>query len=163
MDLMNRVFKQYLDLFYNVFIDDILTFSRNEEEHATHLRVVLETLKDHQLFPKTRLTTSHDLTLLEGLYDYVIYCDASRVGLVCVLMQRGKVIAYASRQLKVHEKNYSTHDLGLVSVVFSLNIWRYYLYGVHIDVFTDPKSLQYMFPERVESLLEEMAWVPQGL
>ncbi|WMV19462.1 hypothetical protein MTR67_012847 [Solanum verrucosum] len=56
-------------------------------------------------------------------------------------MHRGKVIAYASRQLKVHEKNYPTHDLELAAVVFSLKIWRYYLYCVHVDVFTDHKSL----------------------
>ena len=74
----------------------------------------------------------------------MIYCDASRVGLGCVLMQRGKVIAYASRQLKVHEKNYQTHDLELATLVFALKIWRHYLYGVQVDVFTDHKSLQYV-------------------
>ena len=71
-----------------------------------------------------------------------MYCDASRVGLGCVLMQNGKVIAYASRQLKVHEKNNPTHDLELAAVVFALKIWRHYLYGVHGDIFTDHKSLQ---------------------
>ena len=80
---------------------------------------------------KTRLTTTLVLTLLEGLDGYVIYCDASRVGLGCVLMRRDKVIVYAFRQLKVHEKNYPTHDLELVAVVFPLKIWRHYLYGVH--------------------------------
>jgi len=67
------------------------------------------------------------------------------VGLGYVLMQHGKVVAYASRQLKVHERNYPTHDLELVAVVFVLKIWRHYLYGVHVDIFTDPKSLQYVF------------------
>ena len=71
---------------------------------------------------KTRLTTAPVLTLPEGLDGYVIYCDASRVGLGCVLMQRNKVIAYASRQLKVNEKNYQTHDLELAAVVFVLTI-----------------------------------------
>ena len=66
----------------------------------------------------------------------MIYCVASRVGLGCVLMKRVKVISYASRKHKVHEKNYSTHDLELAAVVFALNIWRHYLYGVHVDVFT---------------------------
>ncbi|WMV19379.1 hypothetical protein MTR67_012764 [Solanum verrucosum] len=94
---------------------------------------------------KVRLTTAPVLTLPEGSDGYVIYCNASRVGLGCVLMQRGKVIAYASRQLKVHEKNYPTHDLELAAVVFALKIWRHYLYGVHVDVFTDHKSLQYVF------------------
>ena len=80
---------------------------------------------------KTRLTTTPVLTLPEGSDGYVIYCDASRVGLGCVLMQRDKVISYASRKLKVHEKNYPTHDLELAAVVFALKIWRHYLYGVH--------------------------------
>ena len=71
---------------------------------------------------KTRLTTTLVLTLPEGSDGYVIYCDAARVGLGCLLMQRDKIIAYASRQLKVHEKNYPTHDLELAAVVFALNI-----------------------------------------
>ena len=77
---------------------------------------------------KTRLTTAPVLTLPEGSYGYVIYCDASRVGLGCVLMQRDKVISYASRKLKVHENNYPTHDLELAAVVFALKIWRHYLW-----------------------------------
>jgi len=81
------------------------------------------------------------LTLPEGTHGFVVYCDASRVGLGCVLMQNDKVIVYASRHLKVHEKNYQTHDLELAAVVFYLKIWRHYLYGVHVDVFTDHKSL----------------------
>ena len=75
----------------------------------------------------------------------MIYCDASSVSLGCVLMQRDKVIYYASRKLKVRENNYPTHDLELAAVVFALKIWRHYLYGVHVDVFTDHKSLQYVF------------------
>ena len=90
---------------------------------------------------KTRLTTTSVLTLLEGSNGYVIYCDASRVVLGCVLMQRYMVIAYASREIKVHEKNYLTHDLELAAVVFALKIWRHFLYGVHVDIFTDHKSL----------------------
>ena len=73
------------------------------------------------------------MTLPEGSDGYVIYCDASRVGLGCVLIKRGKVIAYASRQLKVHEKNYPMHDLEHAAVVFALKIWRHYLYGVHVE------------------------------
>ena len=96
---------------------------------------------------KTRLTTTPVLTLPEGSDGYVIYCDASKVGLGCVLMQRDKVISYASRELKVHEKKYPTHDLDLEEVVFALKIWRHYLYGVHVDVFTDNKSLQYVFTD----------------
>ena len=74
-----------------------------------------------------------------------MYFDASRVGLGCVLMQHGRVIAYAPRKLKVHEKNYPTHDLELAVVIFAIKIWRHYLYGVHVDVYTDKKSLQYVF------------------
>ncbi|KAF3685726.1 hypothetical protein FXO37_00338 [Capsicum annuum] len=97
---------------------------------------------------KTRLTSAPTLKLSDGTNGFVVYCDASRVGLGYVLMQRGKVIAYASRQLKLHEKNYLTHDLELATVVFALKIWRHYLYGVHIDVFTDHKILQYMFSQK---------------
>ena len=74
---------------------------------------------------KTRLTTTPFLTIQEGSDSYVVYCDASRVGLDCVLIKRGKVISYASRKLKVYEKNYPTHDLELASVVFALKIWRH--------------------------------------
>ena len=74
---------------------------------------------------KTRLTTAPVLTLPEGSNGYVSYCDASRVGLGCVLMKRGKVIAYASRQLKVHEKNYPTHDFELLEVVIALKMLRH--------------------------------------
>ena len=81
------------------------------------------------------------LTLPEGTKDFIVYCDASRVGLGCGFMQYGRVVAYASRQLKVHQRNYSTHDLELAAVVLSLKIWRHYLYGVHVDVYTDHKSL----------------------
>ena len=73
---------------------------------------------------------------------FVVYSDASKNGLGCVLMQNGKVIAYASRQLKDYEKNYPTHDLELTAVVFALKIWRHYLYGERCEIFTDHKSLK---------------------
>ncbi|MDV3184921.1 MAG: RNase H-like domain-containing protein, partial [Candidatus Phytoplasma australasiaticum] len=79
---------------------------------------------------KDKLNSTLILTLLEGNDGFVVYCDASRVGLGYVLMQYGKVITYASRQLKVHERNYPTHDLNLLAVVFALKIWQHYLYGV---------------------------------
>ncbi|WMV45669.1 hypothetical protein MTR67_039054 [Solanum verrucosum] len=79
---------------------------------------------------------------------FVVYYDASRVGLGYVLRQHGKVIAYASRKLKVHEKNYMTHDLELAAVVFALKIWKHYLCGVHVDMFTNHKSLKYMFTHK---------------
>ena len=66
----------------------------------------------------------------------------------CVLIQHGKVIYYAPRQIKVHEKNYATHDLELAAVVFALKIRRHYLYGVHVDVFIDHKSLQYELTQK---------------
>ncbi|GJR90545.1 putative reverse transcriptase domain-containing protein [Tanacetum coccineum] len=78
---------------------------------------------------KGKLCDAPVLALPDGLKDFVVYCDASGLGLGCVLMQRGKVIAYAFRQLKIHEKNYTTHDLELGAVVFALKIWRHYLYG----------------------------------
>ena len=76
--------------------------------------------------------------------EYTLYSDASRIGLGCVLMKDGKVVAYASRQLKPHEHNYPTHDLELVVVVFSLKIWRHYLYGEKYRIYTDHKSLKYL-------------------
>ena len=74
-----------------------------------------------------------------------MYCDASRDGLGCVLMQSERVVAYGSRQLKNHEQNYSTHDLELAAIVFALKIWRHYLYGEQLKVFSDHKSLRYIF------------------
>ena len=73
-----------------------------------------------------------------------MYCDASRVGLGCVLMQNGKVIAYASRQLRRHELNYPTHDLEMAAVIFALKIWRHYLYGQKCKIYADHKNLQYI-------------------
>ena len=91
------------------------------------------------------MTTAPILTLPVEGEGFVVYYDASRIGLGCVLVQKGRVIAYASRQLKVHEKNYPIHDLELAAVVFALKIWRHYLYGVHCEVFKDHRSLQYIF------------------
>ena len=76
-----------------------------------------------------------------------MYCDASRIGLGCVLMENGRVVAYASRQLKKHEQNYPTHDLEMAAVVFALKIWRHYLYGVTCEIYTDHKSLKYIFQQ----------------
>ncbi|KAJ0588955.1 putative nucleotidyltransferase, Ribonuclease H [Helianthus annuus] len=90
---------------------------------------------------KDKLCDAPILSLPEGTNDFVVHCDASRQGLGCVLMQRQKVIAYASLQLKVHAKNYTTHDLELGAVVFALKIWRHYLYGTRCTIITDHKSL----------------------
>ena len=86
-----------------------------------------------------------------------MYCDASIQGLGCGLMQREKVIAYASRQLKVHEKNYTTLDLELGAVVFALKIWRHYLYGTRCTIFTDHKSLQHIF-DQTELNMRQLRW-----
>nr|GEU46476.1 reverse transcriptase domain-containing protein [Tanacetum cinerariifolium] len=156
MDLMNRVCKSYLDKFMIVFIDDILIYSRNKEEHANHPRIILELLKKEKLYAKfskydfwisivqflghlidsqglhvdpTKIeavknwaspTTPTEIPLPEGNDDFVVYYDASHQGLGAVLMQKEKVIAYASRQLKPNEENYTTHDLELGIVVFAL-------------------------------------------
>ncbi|GJX42597.1 putative reverse transcriptase domain-containing protein [Tanacetum coccineum] len=98
------------------------------------------------------------LALPEGSEDFVVYCDASHKGLGAVLMQREKVIAYASRQLKVHEKNYTTHDLELGAVVFALKIWRHYLYGTRCTVFTDHKSLQHILDQK-ELNMRQRRWL----
>ena len=77
-----------------------------------------------------------------------MYCDASRVGLGCVLMQSGRVVAYGSRRLNNHEQNYPTHDMELAVIVFALKIWRHYLYGEEFEVYSYNKSLKYIFKQR---------------
>ncbi|KAL0544225.1 hypothetical protein IC582_019338 [Cucumis melo] len=237
MDLMNRIFHQYLDQFVIVFIHDILVYSMDKKAHEEHLRIVLQTLRDKQLYAKfskcefwlnqmlflghvvsaggvsvdpqkveavvnwerpasatevrsflglaryyrrfvedfsrlalpltaltrknakfewsdkceqsfqelkKRLVTTPILTLPVTGKEYVIYCDASRQGLGCALMQEGKVIAYTSRQLKKHECSYPTHDLELAAVVLALKIWRHYLFDEKCHIFTDHKSLKYI-------------------
>ena len=251
MDLMNRVFKQYLDVCVIVFIDDILIYSRTEEEHTNHLRVVLEILRKEKMYakfskcefwleevqflghvinkegilvdpakieavsnwerpttptevrsfiglagyyrrfvkdfakiagPLTRLTrktekfvwtdkceesfqklkerlvTAPVLALPDEKGDFVIYSDASHKGLGCVLMQHGKVIAYASRQLKEYEIRYPTHDLELAAVVFALKMWRHYLYGEKCEIYTDHKSLKYIFTQK-ELNMRQRRWL----
>ncbi|WKA06025.1 hypothetical protein VitviT2T_023953 [Vitis vinifera] len=97
---------------------------------------------------KRKLTTALVLTAPISGELFTIYCDASTVGLGCVLMQQGKVVAYASRQLKQHERNYPTHDLELAVVVFALKTWRHYLYGEKFEVYSDHKSLKYIFTQK---------------
>ncbi|GKE79177.1 putative reverse transcriptase domain-containing protein, partial [Tanacetum coccineum] len=143
MDLMNRVCKPYLDKFIIVFIDNILIYSKNKQEHEEHLKLILELLKKEELYAKFSkcefwipkvlgyVIDSHDIHVdpakIESIKDwaspkspmeirgkdFIIYCDASIKGLGAVLMQREKVIAYASCQLQIHKKNYTTHDLEL--------------------------------------------------
>ncbi|GJX77433.1 putative reverse transcriptase domain-containing protein, partial [Tanacetum coccineum] len=107
---------------------------------------------------KNNLCDAPILTLPDGVEDFVVYCDASNQGLGCVLMQRGKVIAYVSRQLKIHEKNYTTHDLELGVVVFALKTWRYCLYGTKSVIYTDHKSLQHIFDQK-ELNMRQRRWI----
>nr|GEZ02592.1 hypothetical protein [Tanacetum cinerariifolium] len=95
------------------------------------------------------------LALPEGSENFVVYCDTSHKGLGAVLMQREKIIAYASRQIKIHKKNYTTHDLELGEVVFSLKMWRHYLYGTKGTVFTDHKSLQHILDQKETLIMHE--------
>nr|GEV78157.1 putative reverse transcriptase domain, ribonuclease H-like domain protein [Tanacetum cinerariifolium] len=149
MDLMNRVCKPYLDKFVIIFIDDILIYSKNKQEHEEHLKLILKLLKKEQLYAKfskcefwipkvkflSHVIDSHGIhvvpTKIESIKDWASPKTATEIhqflGLGMVLMQREKVIAYGSRQLKVHEKNYTTHDMELGAVVFALMIWRHYL------------------------------------
>ncbi|GKD85084.1 retrotransposon protein, putative, ty3-gypsy subclass [Tanacetum coccineum] len=159
MDLMNRIFHEYLDKFVIVFIDDILLMRKGEKFVWTDERQ--ESFEEL----KRRLVSAPILTLPSGSGGFQIYSDASKKGLGCVLMQHGKVIAYASRQLKPYEVNYPTHDLELAeteigvcsdidssirqlkpyevnypthdlelaAVVFALKIWRHYLYGEDLE------------------------------
>ena len=97
---------------------------------------------------KRRLTSAPILIVPDRGQGYIMYCDASRAGLECVLMQSGRVVAYGSLQLKNHEQNYPTHDMELAAVVFALKIWRHYLYGKEFEVHSDHKSLKYIFTQR---------------
>jgi hypothetical protein len=250
MYLMNSVFMPELDKFVVVFIDDILIYSKNEEEHAQHIRTVLTRLREHKLYAKFSKcefwldrvqflghvltpegvsvdpskvqdvlswkspTSVHQIRQFLGLAGYYrrfildfskiahpmtkllqkdakfvwspaceeafqalkkfltsapvlaqpdiekpfdVYCDASRIGFGCVLMQDGRVIAYASRQLKKHEVNYPTHDLELAAVVHTLKIWRHYLLGNKVHIFMDHKSLRYIFTQP-ELNLRQRRW-----
>nr|GEV18371.1 hypothetical protein [Tanacetum cinerariifolium] len=184
MDLMNCVCKSYLEKFVIVFIDDILVYSNTKDEHEAHLKLILELLEKEKLFGKfskcefllqekfewgdeqeTAFQTLKDmlcdaliLALPEGVDDFVVYCDASDQGFGCVLMQRNKVIAYASRQLKIQEKNYTTHDLELGAVVFALKTQRHFLYETKSVIYTDHKSLQHIFDQK-EFNIRQRRWI----
>ncbi|GJR00983.1 putative reverse transcriptase domain-containing protein [Tanacetum coccineum] len=182
MDLMNRVCKPYLDKFVIVFkhLKTILELLKKEQLYAKFSKCefwipkvqflghVIDSRgikfdwgeKEENAFQliKQKLCSALILALPEGSEDFMVYCDASHKGLGVVLMQREKVIAYASRQLKVHEKNYTTHDLELGSVVFALKIWRHYLYGTRCTVFTDHKSLQHILDQK-ELNMRQRRWL----
>jgi hypothetical protein len=132
-------------------------YRRSIENFSNIAKPMIELLKNNTNFEwseeceksfqelKKRLTAALVLTLPDIKKDFVVYCDASRQGLSYVLMQEGKVVAYASRQLKKHKENYPTHDLELATVVHTLKIWRHYLMGNRCELFTDHKSLKYFF------------------
>uniref|UniRef100_A0A2N9IE13 Integrase catalytic domain-containing protein n=1 Tax=Fagus sylvatica TaxID=28930 RepID=A0A2N9IE13_FAGSY len=107
---------------------------------------------------KQRLVSAPVLTIPSSSSGFVIYSDASHKGLGCVLMQHGKVVAYASRQLKSYEQNYPTHDLELAAVVFALKIWRHYLYGERCEIYTDHKSLKYISTQK-ELNMRQRRWL----
>ncbi|GKF80068.1 putative reverse transcriptase domain-containing protein, partial [Tanacetum coccineum] len=98
------------------------------------------------------------LSLPEGSENFVVYCDVSRKGLGTVLMQREKVIAYASCQLKIHDKNYTTHDLELRAMAFALKMWRHYLYSTKCVVFTNHKILQHILDQK-ELNMRQRRWL----
>ncbi|GJV27259.1 putative reverse transcriptase domain-containing protein [Tanacetum coccineum] len=120
-------------------------YYRREHELA------FQTLKD-------KLCNVPVLALPNRSEDFVVYLDASGLGLGCVLMQRGKIIAYVSRQLNIHEKNYTTHDLELGAVMFALKIWRHYLYGIKSVIYTEDKSLQHIFSQK-ELNMQQRRWI----
>jgi hypothetical protein len=240
MYLMNSVFMNELDKFVVVFIDDILIYSKSEAEHAKHLCIVLQRLRDHKLYAKfskcefwldsvkflghtifkdgisvdpskvqefmdwkppksvhqirsflglagyyrqfipdfsriakpmtellkkgvkfvwsdecdkafrtlrEHLTSAPVLTQPDMSKPFEVFCDASGTGPGCVLMQENRVIVYASRALRPHEKNYPTHDLELAAVVHALKLWRHYLMSNRCNIYTDHKSLKYIFTQ----------------
>ncbi|GKA22398.1 putative reverse transcriptase domain-containing protein [Tanacetum coccineum] len=165
-----------------------------EEEHAEHLKLILELLKNEELYAKflkcefwlsnvqflghvinskgihvdpAKIESIKDwaspktLTKIRqflGSENFMVYCDASRKGLGAFLMQREKVISYTSRQLKIHEKNYTTHDIKLRAIVFALKMWRHYLYGTKCVVITDHKSLQHILDQK-ELNMRQRRWL----
>ncbi|GJZ34343.1 putative reverse transcriptase domain-containing protein [Tanacetum coccineum] len=176
MDLMNRVCKPYLDKFVIVFINDILIYSNTKEEHDAHLRLILELFKKEELYAKfskcdfwlskvqflEHVIDSEGIDVdpvkIESIKDWESPKTPTEIRLFLVLMQKEKVIAYASRQLKIHEKNYTTHDLELEAVVFALKMWRHYLYGTKCVVFTDHKSLQHILDQK-ELNMRQRRWL----
>jgi hypothetical protein len=107
---------------------------------------------------KKKLITTPVLILPDVHKPFLVYYDVSYTGLGCVLMQEGRVVAYLSQQLKVHEKNYPTHDLELAVVVHALKTWRHYLYGQKCDIYTNHKSLKYIFTQ-LELNMRQRRWL----
>ncbi|GJT40625.1 putative reverse transcriptase domain-containing protein [Tanacetum coccineum] len=129
----------------------LLTQKNKKFEWSDEQDIAFLTLKD-------MLCDAPILALPKGADDFVVYCDTSNQGFGCILMQRNKVLAYASRQLKIHKKNYTTHDLELGAVVFALKTWRHYLYGTKCVIHTDHKSLQHIFDQK-ELNMRQRRWI----
>ncbi|XP_022156794.1 uncharacterized protein LOC111023627 [Momordica charantia] len=162
MHLVNRVFRYFLDTSVIVFIDDILIYLELTRKNATFAWDDECQRRFREL--KGRLVMAPVLTVPDGTRGLVVYSDASRKGLGCVLMHHGKVVAYASRQLKVHELHYPTHNLEVAAVVVVLKIWRYYLYGERIQIFMDHQSLKYFSHlEGAQSKAKKVARTGKGL
>ncbi|KAG8473607.1 hypothetical protein CXB51_035724 [Gossypium anomalum] len=188
MDLINHIFQPYLDQFVVVFIYDILVYSKSDLEYDQHMTKVvflghvvsadgirvdpkkIETIVQwkpprnvsecQESFEKLKqmLTEAPVLTLPESRKDFIVYSDASLSGLGCVLMQDEKVIAYASRQLKPHERNYPTNDLEPAAMIFALKIWKHYLYSEKCYIYTNHKSLKYLLSQ-IELNLRQRRWI----
>ncbi|GJT73647.1 putative reverse transcriptase domain-containing protein [Tanacetum coccineum] len=170
MDLMNRVCKPYLDKFEKLYakfskcdfwIHIVQFLGHLIDSQGLHVDLAKIEAVKNWASPTTPTEirqflglAAPILALPEGNDDFVVYCDASYQGLGAVLMQREKVIAYASRQLKPNEENYTTHDLKLGAVVFALKIWRHYLYGTKCTVFTDHKSLQHILNQKELNMIQ---------
>ncbi|GJW40588.1 putative reverse transcriptase domain-containing protein [Tanacetum coccineum] len=180
-DIQKTTFKtRYGHFEFTIMPFGLTNAPATREEHVEHLRLIENFSKiaksltiltqkcktfnwaeEHELAFQTlkdKLCNAPVLALPDGPEDFVVYCDASGLGLGCVLMQRGKVIAYASRQLKIHEKNYTTYYLELGEVVFALKIWRHYLYGTKSVIYTDHKSLRHIFSQK-ELNMRQRRWI----
>ncbi|GKE28601.1 retrotransposon protein, putative, ty3-gypsy subclass [Tanacetum coccineum] len=155
---------------FQVFPFGLTNAPANKEEHEEHLKLILELLKKGGVFDwgekeeaafqliKQKLCIAPILAFPKGSENFIVYYNASHKGLGVVLMQNDKVIAYASRQLKIHEKNYTTHDLELRAVVFAFKMWRHYLYETRCTVFTDHKSLQHILDQK-ELNMRQRRWL----
>ncbi|GJS38343.1 putative reverse transcriptase domain-containing protein [Tanacetum coccineum] len=156
MDLINRVCRPYLDKFVIVFIDDILIYSKTQEEHVEHFRLVLELLEKEKLyakFSKCEFWLREVQFLRHVINGNGIHVDPSKIEAV-----KNWKAHRTLTELKIHENNYTTHDLELGAVVFALKIWRHYLYGTKSVIYTNHKSLQHVFNQK-ELNMRQRRWI----
>jgi hypothetical protein len=134
-----RYYRRFIKDFSKIAKPMMKLLEKNKAfEWTTECQASFEELRKH-------LTSARVLVLPDLTTKFDIYCDASHRGLRCVLMQEGQVVCYASRQLRKHEENYPTHDLEVATVVHTLKIWRHYLIGYRYEIYSDHKSLKYIF------------------